>query len=148
MSKAFFKGLFTAKMPYTVRIMIKTIIDKVNLHGEQDIKVAHAKLITDLLSACWLSNGFRWADSLGAFPALKEEALLQGHLLQATRLVVETSLACSELPDVEHPCFDITQLNNFISGKQAEVLKWYQSKFLDQADLPRVEIPKYEKRGI
>ena len=115
--RAFMKSLFASEIPFTVRAMIKTVVDKVaNVEPENRI-LACAHMIADLIAACWLSNGFRWAECVGATPALKEEALLQGHVLLAARLAVETCLACSELPvpaTGNHPTFDIPLLNNMI----------------------------------
>lgn len=98
--KAFMQSLFTSEMPFTVRVMIKTLVDSAKPQNESKLEriTTCAHFIADLLAACWLSNGFRWAECVGATPALSEQALLQGHVLLAARLVVETCLACSELP--------------------------------------------------
>ena len=112
--KTFMQSLFTSEMPFTVRVMIKTLVDKTQVQEGQDRIATSAHLIADLIAACWLSNGFRWAECVGATPALRDEARLQGHVLLAARLVVETCLACTELPvpaTGNHPTFDIPKLN-------------------------------------
>lgn len=85
MCSAFLEHLFAAEIPFTVRSMIKIVYDAAKSKGTEvtnDEKVRQAAyLIADLLAGCWLSNGFRWAECLGATPALKEEAYLQGVIL-------------------------------------------------------------------
>ena len=150
LSKTFMRSLFTCEMPFTVRVMIKTLFDKAPVDQNQDRIMTCAHLIADLIAACWLSNGFRWAECVGATPALQEEALLQGHILLAARLVVETCLACSELPvpaTGNHPTFDIPQLNALISEQKIEVLSWYKTQLLNDSEMHGVSYPSYEDRA-
>ena len=71
---AFLQSLRDSKMPFTVRVMLRTIVDRSKAPGASIESCTH--IIADLLAACWLSNGFRWAECLGATPALKDAALL------------------------------------------------------------------------
>ena len=83
-------------MPYTVRVMLKALDKGIQktISNEAKYEDLRNKLFADLLAGCWLSNGFLWSETMGATPALCEEALLQGHILQACRLVIETAMAC------------------------------------------------------
>ena len=75
-------------------------------------------MIADFLAGSWLSNAFRWPECLGMEPSFKEEALTLGHILTACRLVLETTLACSDLPypTIGHCTYNITKLNMFIKS--------------------------------
>ena len=74
--------------------MIRLILDKGRESLSASIDENDAPLIADFLSGSWLSNAFRWPESMGMEPSFKEEALTLGHLLTACRLVFETALSC------------------------------------------------------
>ena len=83
-----------SEIPLRLRLMIRLILNKGKTQPSAPIDENDAYLIADFLTGSWLSNGFRWAECLGMEPAFKEEALTLGHLLTASRLVLETCLAC------------------------------------------------------
>ena len=75
---------------------------------------------------------------------------MQGHVLLAARLVVETCLACSELPvpaTGNHPTFDIPELNAFIHEQKRDVLSWYEEHLLDDSEIAGFRYLSYEDRS-
>lgn len=74
--------------------MIRVMLDKNRESHIAPIEDHEAQLIGDFFAGVWLSNAFRWPESLGMTPAFNEEALTLGHLLVACRLVIETALTC------------------------------------------------------
>lgn len=82
------------EIPFRLRYMIRLILDKGRESLTTPIEEVEAPLIADFLSGSWLSNAFKWPESLGMQPSFKEEALTLGHILLACRLVLETALAC------------------------------------------------------
>ena len=109
--------LMKHEIPLRLKLFIKLLLS----HGKEasldgQITQDDAHLIADFLGGSWLSNAFRWPECLGMEPVFMEEALTLGHLLTASRLVLETCLACQELPYPVngHATYSIKELNTFI----------------------------------
>jgi hypothetical protein len=79
-------------------------------------------------------------------PAFKEEALTLGHLLTASRLVLETCLACQTLPLPKngHRTYSISNLNAFILSKKESVLSLYNTMF-GKVDVSLIQLPSYKE---
>ena len=101
-----------------MKYLIRLLLDKSRISYSAPIESDEAPLIADFLVGSWLSNAFRWPESLGMTPVYREEALTLGHLLIASRLVLETALACHELPypTQSHRTYSISKLNQWIRG--------------------------------
>lgn len=108
-----------SEIPYTLLFMLRTLLDKSRGNSANLPVQAHeAPMIAELLAGVWLSNAFKWPESLGMEPAFKEEALTLGHLMTASRLVLETLLQCSKLPYSKdgHSTYNVAELNAFIQS--------------------------------
>lgn len=81
-----------AEVPIRLTYIIKLLLNE----ARDSFSVDHqdARLIADFFVGNWLSNAFRWPEVFGLQPAFKEEALTQGHLMMACRLVLETAMSC------------------------------------------------------
>ena len=102
------------EIPLRLKLFIKLILHQ-SCDGNSDHKITEkeAYLIADFLAGSWLSNAFRWPECLGMDLVFKEEALTLAHILTASRLVLETCLACDELPLPlnGHRTYDVRALN-------------------------------------
>lgn len=105
-----------AEIPFSLKYIIRVMLDKNRMNLIAPIEDDEAHLIGDFFAGVWLSNAFRWPESLGMTPAFSEEALTLGHLLVACRLVIETALTCQELPfpSQGHRTYSISKLNQWI----------------------------------
>ena len=99
----------------------------------------------DVLSSTFLSNAFRWPECFGLSPVMKEEAVLQAHIMQSSRLVLESCLTCTKLPTkIKNASYDIKAINKFIKQWKQRVLTFY-SDVLASVTISDVEVPPLTK---
>ena len=139
-------GSLHTEIPLKLKLMIRLILDKGKTQTGTSISETDAYLIADFLAGTWLSNAFRWPECLGMEPAFREEALTLGHLLTASRLVLETCLACQTLPlpKIGHRTYCISDLNAFIQSKKEKVLAFYNAVF-GAVDPNFIQLPSYKE---
>lgn len=139
--------LLKDEIPLRIKLFIKLLLSHGKQAGQEEITEDDAHLIADFLAGCWLSNAFRWPECLGMEPVFKEEALTLAHLLTASRLVIETCLACQTLPYPAHghSTYKIKELNTFILDQKTNVLALYNSIF-SSVSPDQIHEPNYRER--
>ena len=72
---------------------------------------------------------------------MKEEALLQAHIMQSSRLVFESCLTCTKLPAaIKTSSYNIRSINKFIKQWKPRVLTFY-SEVVKSVSIGDVEVP-------
>lgn len=137
------------KLPSNLAAMLRIVLAKhreVEPGVRVEISRGEAYLLGDLLAGCYISNGFKWVECMGLTPPFKEESRTVGHLLQAARVLLESTLTCEPLPYTHKPqkTFKISRFNEFIASWEPKVVALYQS-ILDGVDMRAVAVPAFSE---
>lgn len=126
-------------MPFTIRGMLRIILDKTRHKGQQKrFSRNQTNLMSELLFGCWLNAGFRDPCALGLpFPD-DRHMWFSFTYFQSCRLILEHCASFKRLPTClpdgsQHPLFDIARINDFI-----EKMAGYMYVFYDKVTCLRL----------